>query len=155
MDFKEEHHGVVPASGGSIKMTLGFWRPGAFTYKLQHLLGSATEPQLALIPASPMDLVDILPGSDLNFNSFVLQETMTDSLNFFFRLPLRGVYYLTIYAQVLLCSSCVIMVDSYQRVIFHNDYNFGIFDCTSLPKTCPCAECKQQRIKDARGNKSC
>ncbi len=102
MDFRGEHHGVVQATDGCIRMTLGFWKPGAFTYKLQHLLGSANDPQPALLPARPVDLVDtVLMGPEkLPLKDFVLQETAPDALNFFFRLPTRGVFYLTIYAQV-------------------------------------------------------
>lgn len=102
MDFRGEHHGVVQAVDGCIRMTLGFWKPGAFTYKLQHLLGSANDPQPALLAARSTDLVDsFLVGHEKTpLKDFVLQETTPDALNFFFRLPTRGVFYLTIYALV-------------------------------------------------------
>ncbi|VDD81628.1 unnamed protein product [Mesocestoides corti] len=103
MDFRGEHHGVVQVVDGCIRMTLGFWKPGAFTYKVQHLLGSAKDPQPSLLPARSLDLTDaLLVGHEsMPLKDFVLQETTQDTLNFFFRLPSRGVYFLTIYAQDL------------------------------------------------------
>ncbi|KAL5964340.1 Hillarin [Taenia solium] len=104
MDFREEHHGMIQVVDGCIRMSLGFWRPGAFTYKLQHLLGSARASQPALVPVRAADLVDVLQTSGrerLLLKDFVLQETAQDALNFFIRLPSRGAYFLTIYAQDL------------------------------------------------------
>uniref|UniRef100_A0A158QIP8 TGc domain-containing protein n=1 Tax=Rodentolepis nana TaxID=102285 RepID=A0A158QIP8_RODNA len=110
MDFRGEHHGVVQVLDGCIRMTLGFWRPGAFTYKLQHLVGSARSAQPALLPVRSSDLTNsfemTIPGiaggqEQLPLKDFVLQETTDDALNFFIRLPARGAFFLTIYAQDL------------------------------------------------------
>lgn len=109
MDFRGEHHGVVQVLDGCIRMTLGFWRPGAFTYKLQHLVGSARSAQPALLPVRSSELTDsfemTIHGTAgeqerLLLKDFVLQETTEDALNFFIRLPTRGTFFLTIYAQV-------------------------------------------------------
>ncbi|VDM27309.1 unnamed protein product [Hydatigera taeniaeformis] len=102
MDFREEHHGVIQVVDGCIRMSLGFWRPGAFTYKLQHLLGSARVSQPALVPVRAAGLIDVFQTSErerLLLKDFVLQETTQDALNFFIRLPSRGAYFLTVYAQ--------------------------------------------------------
>ncbi|CDS40089.1 Transglutaminase [Echinococcus multilocularis] len=104
MDFREEHHGVIQVVDGCIRVSLGFWRPGAFTYKLQHLIGSARASQPDLVPVRAADLTDVYYTSGrekLLLKDFVLQETIQDALNFFIRLPSRGAYFLTIYAQDL------------------------------------------------------
>ncbi|VUZ48628.1 unnamed protein product [Hymenolepis diminuta] len=110
MDFRGEHHGVVQVLDGCIRMTLGFWRPGAFTYKLQHLVGSARSAQPALLPVRSSELTDSFEMTihdtageqeRLLLKDFVLQETTEDALNFFVRLPTRGTFFLTIYAQDL------------------------------------------------------
>ncbi|BHF57666.1 hypothetical protein SprV_0100060900 [Sparganum proliferum] len=101
MDFRQEHFGVVYTTVGCLRMTFGFWKPGCFTYKLQHLLGSANDPKPESLPARPTDLTETLPNSNVELKSFVLQESTVDSLNYYFRLPSRGVFYLTIYAQDL------------------------------------------------------
>ena len=106
MDFRGEHHGVIQVIDGCIRMGLGYLQPGAFTYKLQYLMGSAQSPQPALLPVRAADLTDafqIKAGPErLPLKDFVLQETTRDALNFFIRLPSRGIYFLTIYAQVCL-----------------------------------------------------
>uniref|UniRef100_A0A183B9N7 TGc domain-containing protein n=1 Tax=Echinostoma caproni TaxID=27848 RepID=A0A183B9N7_9TREM len=50
---------------------------------------------------NPADLRDRIPNIDMELKSFLLQETTKDRLNFYFRLPASGVYYLTIYAQLV------------------------------------------------------
>lgn len=98
---------MIQVVDGCIRMSLGFWRPGAFTYKLQHLLGSARASQPALVPVRAADLIDFLQTSGrerLLLKDFVLQEATQNALNFFIRLPLRGTYFLTVYAQVRLVS---------------------------------------------------
>lgn len=111
MDFRGEHHGVVQVLDGCIRMTLGFWRPGAFTYKLQYLVGSSRAPHPDLLPVRSSDLTDTFQMAvsgtsggeeQLPLKDFVLQETAEDALNFFIRLPSRGTFFLTIYAQVRL-----------------------------------------------------
>ncbi|KAA0187900.1 hypothetical protein FBUS_02330 [Fasciolopsis buskii] len=101
IDFLEQHHGVVHTRDGRLRMTLGFWRPGGFTYKLQYLITSAGHPNPESLMANPADLRDQIPKTDIELKSFLLQETTRDRLNFYFRLPASGVYYLTIYAQEL------------------------------------------------------
>ncbi|CAL8095195.1 unnamed protein product [Calicophoron daubneyi] len=101
IDFLDQHHGVVYTRDGRLRMTLGFWRPGGFTYKLQYLITSAGRSQPESIVANPSDLRDRLPNISEDLRSFLLQETTRDRLNFYFRLPASGVYYLTIYAQEL------------------------------------------------------
>ncbi|KAF7261959.1 Kyphoscoliosis peptidase [Paragonimus skrjabini miyazakii] len=101
IDFLEQHHGVVYTQDGRLRMTLGFWRPGGFTYKLQYLTTSAGHRHPETLPASPSDLSDKVPNLDVDLKGFLLQETTKDKLNYYFRLPAAGVYYLTIYAQEL------------------------------------------------------
>lgn len=48
MDFRQQHHGVVHTREGKLKMCLGFWKPGIFTYSLQY--GEAMEESYAGIP---------------------------------------------------------------------------------------------------------
>lgn len=81
MDFRSQHHGVVHSKDGNLKMNLGFWKPDSFTYKLH------TE-----------DNKDQFQGVSLRY--YVLQETVNNQINFFFRFPTAGVFYLTIFAQV-------------------------------------------------------
>ncbi|VEL12404.1 unnamed protein product [Protopolystoma xenopodis] len=105
MDFLDQHHGVVHTLDGHLRMALGFWRPGCFTYKLQYLAPSYKHPRPEELRANPKasatDLIDKAPpGNPIDLKCYTLQETTRDRLNFFFRLPARGVYYLTIYAQV-------------------------------------------------------
>ncbi|KAA3679360.1 uncharacterized protein DEA37_0007688 [Paragonimus westermani] len=101
IDFLEQHHGVVYTQDGRLRMTLGFWRPGGFTYKLQYLTTSAGHRHPETLPANPSDLSDRVPNLEVDLKGFLLQETTKDKLNYYFRLPAAGVYYLTIYAQEL------------------------------------------------------
>ncbi|KAF8560968.1 Kyphoscoliosis peptidase [Paragonimus westermani] len=101
IDFLEQHHGVVYTQDGRLRMTLGFWRPGGFTYKLQYLTTSVGHRHPETLPASPSDLSDRVPNLEVDLKGFLLQETTKDKLNYYFRLPAAGVYYLTIYAQEL------------------------------------------------------
>lgn len=101
IDFLQQHHGVVRTQDGCLRMTLGFWRPGGFTYKLQYLVTSYNNPDLDSLTAYPSELTDQVPNLNVDLKCFVLQETTKDRLNFFFRLPASGIYYLTIYAQVI------------------------------------------------------
>lgn len=101
IDFLQQHHGVVRTQDGCLRMTLGFWRPGGFTYKLQYLVTSYNNPDLDPLTAYPSELTDRVPNLNVDLKCFVLQETTKDRLNFFFRLPASGIYYLTIYAQEL------------------------------------------------------
>ncbi|CAH8583625.1 unnamed protein product [Heterobilharzia americana] len=101
IDFLEQHHGVVRTQDGCLRMTLGFWRPGGFTYKLQYLANSYNHSDPDSLIAYPNELRDQVPNLNIDLKCFVLQETTKDHLNFFFRLPASGIYYLTIYAQEL------------------------------------------------------
>ncbi|TGZ56085.1 hypothetical protein CRM22_010215 [Opisthorchis felineus] len=101
IDFLEQHHGVVFTRDGLLRMVLGFWRPGGFTYKLQYLTNSSGHPHPEQLSTNPSELSDSIPSLDVDLKNFVLQETTKDRLNFYFRLPASGVYYLTIYAQEL------------------------------------------------------
>lgn len=103
MDFLDQHHGLVYTRDGHLRMTLGFWKPGGFTYKLQFLassLGQSSQSSPELLIASPGDLTDHVAGLKSDLKSFLLQETTRDRINFYFRLPVAGVFYLTVYAQV-------------------------------------------------------
>ncbi|KAH8870597.1 Hillarin [Schistosoma japonicum] len=101
IDFLQQHHGVVRTQDGCLRMSLGFWRPGGFTYKLQYLVTSFNNTELDSLTAYPSELMDQVPNLNVDLKCFVLQETTKDHLNFFFRLPASGIYYLTIYAQEL------------------------------------------------------
>ncbi|KAF6768813.1 Kyphoscoliosis peptidase [Paragonimus kellicotti] len=69
IDFLEQHHGVVYTRDGRLRMTLGFWRPGGFTYKLQYLTTSAGHRHPETLPASPSDLSDRVPNLDVDLKA--------------------------------------------------------------------------------------
>jgi hypothetical protein len=81
LDFLENNHGVVRTKDGKLQMTLAFWRPCTFTFKLAFVDTFNEEYR----------------GQDLK--NYVLQETTGNRINFFLRAPTKGEFYLTIYAQ--------------------------------------------------------
>ncbi|PAA47289.1 hypothetical protein BOX15_Mlig025622g3, partial [Macrostomum lignano] len=82
MSFEQATHGVLYTREGKLQMALGYGRPGAaFTYRL----------------AQGDELNERWRGVELK--SYALQETGSDQIQFYFRLPAVGHYYLTVYAQ--------------------------------------------------------
>jgi hypothetical protein len=105
MDFLNQHRGVVSSRNGQVQMALAFHKPGCgFTYKLQYALphqGSSNKTALELRERvrRPQE------GIDVDLRRFLLLETLDNEMHFYCRLPLKGVYYLTVYAQEATASS--------------------------------------------------
>ena len=80
-------------------MGLAFWNPACeFNYKIQYLSGSEN-----------LDLSDASSGGKLvetagsfDFRKYILIEKsiVSGRLNVFFRLPMKGIYYFTVYSCV-------------------------------------------------------
>uniref|UniRef100_A0A1I8JQS7 TGc domain-containing protein n=1 Tax=Macrostomum lignano TaxID=282301 RepID=A0A1I8JQS7_9PLAT len=82
MSFEQATHGCCTPARASCRWRWGYGRPGAaFTYRL----------------AQGDELNERWRGVELK--SFALQETGNDQIQFYFRLPAVGHYYLTVYAQ--------------------------------------------------------
>ncbi len=94
-------------------MGLAFWNPACeFNYRIQYLSGSENLESFPF-PVRPIEMDDadleLTPGGKLieatdtlNFRKHVLVEksTVSGRVNIFFRLPLKGVYYFTLYSTV-------------------------------------------------------
>uniref|UniRef100_A0A1I8GT12 TGc domain-containing protein n=1 Tax=Macrostomum lignano TaxID=282301 RepID=A0A1I8GT12_9PLAT len=81
MSFEQATHGVVWTKQGKLQMALGYGKRASFTFKLHY----------------GEELIDRFRGTELK--SFVLQETTFNQIQFYFRMPMSGHYYLTVYAQ--------------------------------------------------------